>query len=37
MAFEKKKKSEEKLMQFLWNQEKPLSVTEMLELLDDRA
>lgn len=37
MAFVSLTKSEEKLMQFLWNQEKPLSVTEMLELLDDRA
>ena len=37
MAFVSLTKSEEKLMQFLWNQEKPLNVTEMLELLDDRA
>ncbi len=37
MAFVSLTKSEEKLIQFLWDQEKPLSVTEMLELLDDRA
>ncbi len=37
MAFVPLTKSEEKMMQFLWEQDKPLSVTEMLALLDDKA
>ncbi|WP_300685619.1 BlaI/MecI/CopY family transcriptional regulator [Acutalibacter sp. 1XD8-36] len=37
MAFVPLTKTEEKLMLFLWEQDRPLTVSEMLDLLDERA